>query len=488
MRRFSVLVLAMAACTGSTEVAPGPGTLERVTPASVTGVVGTMVGPATVLVRDHEGHPRAGVEVLFTADSSSGHLMDNSLQTGADGTATAEWIAGPVAGTQTITARSAGLAGLTFAAVVRPGPVALLTRLLGNNQFGLEHTGLPSLLSVKVTDSFYNAVAGVQVVFTVIGGEGSIAGDTTTTNSLGIADSGEWILGGAGNQQVRARSGDAEIVFHALACSDVEWGCGEFDETATTLAFVRERQIYRTSLDGTQVVQITNDAQGYNHSPSWSPDRSRIAFVRYDGGQGSNIFTVKAGGEVSRRTTGGEFYEPEWSPDGRQLVLSGFGSRGYGIYLLDAATDGAQPIFLTQGWSPTWSPNGTRIAFMNGGGVHVINADGTSLSRLILSDRWLDQPSWSPDGRSMAVTSYSNCDWEDDCDTSVEVLDLASSQFRVLMPGASGAAWSPDGAMVAFSRMVCSSNSCSQSLSAINADGTGERVIVADGWTPSWRR
>jgi len=55
-------------------------------------------------------------------------------------------------------------------------------------------------------------------------------------------------------------------------------------------------------------------------------------------------------------------------------------------------------MLFANGHSPSWSPDGTKIAYSNGG-VHVINTDGTGKSKLLANGY---SPSWSPDGTKIA--------------------------------------------------------------------------------------
>jgi Tol biopolymer transport system component len=65
------------------------------------------------------------------------------------------------------------------------------------------------------------------------------------------------------------------------------------------------------------------------------------------------------------------------------------------------------------GGGPTWSPDGTQIAFTTydpqitgGGGIGVINSDGTSFRHLVEITAYPSQsnPVWSPDGEYIAYT------------------------------------------------------------------------------------
>ncbi len=103
-----------------------------------------------------------------------------------------------------------------------------------------------------------------------------------------------------------------------------------------------------------------------DHSPAWSPDGTRVAFVTsrehdYD------IYSMSADGSDQRNLTRSYAYdsEPTWSPDGAKIAFISFRAEGAGIYVMNA--DGSDQKLLADdiGYpsGPTWSPDGARIAF-----------------------------------------------------------------------------------------------------------------------------
>jgi Tol biopolymer transport system component len=91
------------------------------------------------------------------------------------------------------------------------------------------------------------------------------------------------------------------------------------------------------------------------------------------------------------------------------------------IFLINP--DGTGEVNLTQGFSeddgPTWSPDGSRIAFSSGplgqdqeSEVALMNRDGSN--RMILTDGpgFDFEPVWSPDGTKIVFTRSENSDAE----------------------------------------------------------------------------
>lgn len=116
------------------------------------------------------------------------------------------------------------------------------------------------------------------------------------------------------------------------------------------------------------------------HSPVWSPDGSKIAVIATGSGA-TDVFTMNVdGSEVTNLTNDGRYENSvDWSPDGRELVFSGYVyEEGGGWALQTISADGSNRRRVTQAdmfaVSPSWSPNGRRIAFS---GYDDVGADGS---------------------------------------------------------------------------------------------------------------
>jgi N-acetylneuraminic acid mutarotase len=180
----------------------GPATLLKLAAGDqqTAGVGQPVATPPAALVSDQYGNPVAGTAVTFAVISGGGSVTGASGTTGSNGIATAgRWTLGPTAGTNTLTAMSAGLTGspLTFTATAT-GPAGLnIANYRGDGQTQRAGTMLPIAPATQVTDQNGHPVAGVTVTFSVTAGGGSITSPAQLTDVNGIATVGSWTLGTA---------------------------------------------------------------------------------------------------------------------------------------------------------------------------------------------------------------------------------------------------------------------------------------------------
>ena len=162
--------------------------------------------------------------------------------------------------------------------------------------------------------------------------------------------------------------------------------------------------------------------------------------------------------------------------------------------------DGSNPRRLVPGDQPSWSPNGSQLAFMrateDGTGIWVMDADGTNPTRLTLNPRGLDEnPSWSRDG-SVIVFSRSTGFAEP---RQIYVVDSDGGDVRRLTSGHADSfepAWSPDGTLIAYVRFpmhrpgqpLTAAEDTSQ-IWLMSADGAYPRRLTSlrqGAWRPAW--
>jgi Tol biopolymer transport system component len=146
------------------------------------------------------------------------------------------------------------------------------------------------------------------------------------------------------------------------------------------IAFISDRDqdsrrdrtdIFVINAQGTGL-RVLSDLPRSQAEPDWSPDGRRIAFAMSAGGN-SNIFVVRVGGKRLRQLTGCKdpprcrsYVSPAFSPNGRQIVALGLGTRTSTISLIPVEGHGATDSIDSGGveeegfgshvGAPTWGP------------------------------------------------------------------------------------------------------------------------------------
>jgi len=194
-----------------------------------------------------------------------------------------------------------------------------------------------------------------------------------------------------------------------------------------SLAFFRDHRLVVARVDGSESHEV---AEGGGFVVSWSPDGTRLVFSI--GGDHDNAIWVSNadGSDAHIIHTGPEAEMPDWSPRGDRIVFaerpdSGMNLRS-ALFTMDIdggdvrrLNDGSAPYEYSSEQWPTWSPDGSRIAFVRDQApsftcgipcwttsydIHLVNADGTGLVRLHEDGAEWFPPSWSPDGTSLAYS------------------------------------------------------------------------------------
>lgn len=218
-------------------------------------------------------------------------------------------------------------------------------------------------------------------------------------------------------------------------------------------------QIYVIDADGTDDRKLIDADIGLNHH-SWSPDGSQLAAVGYHNEAGTwSIYTFSANGTNLVRLTRREGVwdsEPAWSPDGERISFTRvYPDREYReeLWVMDADGTNAHWIGLT-GMAAQWRSDGGRLVYaaVRDGrrNLYACAPDGTDETQLTDTEASEEFPSWSPDGTEIAFArsddgAYRN--WE------IWLMSSDGRRQRQLTDNAaydSYPRWSPDGTMLSF--------------------------------------
>ena len=126
--------------------------------------------------------------------------------------------------------------------------------------------------------------------------------------------------------------------------------------------------LWRSKLDGSQRMQISYPPLSAL-LPRWSPDGKQIVFYALSPGQKSKLYLVSTDGGAPSELMPGDSedeWDPTWSPDGTRIAFGGPTSNpDHGIRIHDLKTQQVLTVPASNGlFSPRWSPDGRYIAAM----------------------------------------------------------------------------------------------------------------------------
>jgi Tol biopolymer transport system component len=207
---------------------------------------------------------------------------------------------------------------------------------------------------------------------------------------------------------------------------------------------------------------------------------------------GENVCLMRPDGRASRvlAVTVPES-DSAWSPDGRYLSFRGYygvGDGQYDLYAVDFTRCHLTRLtHQMNGETSAWSPNGHQVAFSVPMQIAVINANGTGLRRVISStSRYsygLDMPAWSVADR-LAYTFYQPHGRPEIYTINPD--GTSNSPLTYGAPGYAQPSWSPDGTSIAFTANPYARTS---SIIVASASGTGAHQVSPAAWTsysPTW--
>ncbi|MEO7997283.1 MAG: S9 family peptidase [Gemmatimonadaceae bacterium] len=292
-----------------------------------------------------------------------------------------------------------------------------------------------------------------------------------------------------------------------------------------------DSDIWMTNWAGTQSIRLTSTPEGES-TPRWSPDGRYLAFIssRQDAKDGQIWLLDRRGGEAQQLTkVKGGISGFAWSPDSKRLAvlldvqtdsiarkdsaehktpkpfvidrynfkadIVGFlGTTRTHLALFDIATKQLDTLThgMTDDDSPSWSPDGQRIAFVRewlpepgvtrGSDVFVIDARTGATEKQLTTFEGPDggTPSWSPDGRQIAFLRGDEPKYSAYNLNRLAVVPAdGSAPARVVTAGFDRQITSPKFSADGLSVLATVADDRAQQLVRVRvADGTIERLVT----------
>ena len=231
----------------------------------------------------------------------------------------------------------------------------------------------------------------------------------------------------------------------------------------------RNFEIETANLDGSDRKRLTENGD-LDTSPVWSPDGSRIAFVKYKGLRFDGIYTMDIDGTEQQLILSAQKHTQ------RVLRISGG---------LTWSRDGTKLAYVVEEQERVTNNSDGRIDYINRAVLYVINVDTSNSTRLFAASNsrtdWIGRtPAWSPDGSSIAF-AYGTVE------NAVELFVISSngSGLRKVAGFKSlgyrfSVEWSPDGREILFA-WGDPRNLPNAKLYVLNSDGLDQRKVGEGG-------
>ncbi|MDE0169092.1 MAG: S-layer homology domain-containing protein [bacterium] len=254
-------------------------------------------------------------------------------------------------------------------------------------------------------------------------------------------------------------------------------------------------EMWVVNADGTNPQQLIAPGDGVfnQYSVVWSPDSSRVLFVRNDGG----IWAGTTDGTKQQLTTRGG--RPQFSPDGARILYTDSAESWVlgALWVMDS--DGTNQRRVASGAEEpmVWSPDSSKITYNDGNErVWVVNADGTDHLQLVYAkcEGW----HWPADSTRILYFTGAGLDRFAGIPLQISVVDTDGTNRKQVVDFGGSPTFSPDSARIAYSGpqgaiWVVDADgtnrrrlTTTRSVWVVNSDGTDSQQITSNGWLPQW--
>jgi formylglycine-generating enzyme required for sulfatase activity len=251
-----------------------------------------------------------------------------------------------------------------------------------------------------------------------------------------------------------------------------------------TIAFVSDRsgtlKIWSMHASGRNPVPLTHDANP-DADPRFAPDGKRILYTTLRGGF-PEVWVMARDGTGATFVTKGA--QANWSPDGASIVFIR-DNQGF----VRELGSGKERRLTPEGWDrcgvPSWSPDGRRIALASRHrgdiGIFLLSPDGRGNTQLEAGEACCT-PQWSRDGMKILCQTVQG---------HIHQVDVDGKNWEQQTFGADvqhDARYSPDGTLILFCRAPTPEGPWQICVKALDGDDSDFVALTREGsnMLPDW--